>query len=190
MKNVCYFLFLLLNCILFMSACVPKYLPVPTKSVEISGEFGIITLGNTTLATTEAIWGREPQYLPDYYLTLYVRIKNGGVESLPINPIDFAIIDENDIQFDIINYDVVLELMLQHPSLIPERFTIANEGIRDNLARRNEIRMNIINNAFTFGEIHKGSIKEGILYFPKLSNNNKEFTLVYKDNEIKFKKTK
>jgi len=181
--KICIFLLAFL-----LVSCVARYQPVPQQNVEVTEEFAVIKLDDEVIAVREAFWGVEPQYLNNTFTTIYIRIQNKSKESITIDPVNFAIIDENKYQYDLYPADLVLEMMLSDPSLIPDRFAIAPETQRENLSRLNEIRRNILSNSFSFGEIRQGAIKDGILFFEKLDNKNKEFTFIYKNNEIVFRK--
>ena len=182
------FIFILLTLIIIFTSCVSKYTPVASPTVEISGDFAVINLQYSIIAVSESGWGHEPQYLPNYYTTMFVRIQNRSNHVLSVNPADFALIDENSIQHDAYTNEVVLDMMLNDPSLIPDRFAIAVETQRENSARINEIRRNILVRGFTFGDIHPGAIKEGVLFFQRLDSRNKEFRFIYKGSEVEFKK--
>ena len=182
--------FLCVILILFLTSCVSKYLPVQKENIEISGDFAILNHQNYLFATSENAWGHEPQYLPNYFTTMFVRIQNKSNQIFTLFPADFVIIDENSFQHDVYTNDVVLEMMLNDSSLIPDRFAIAVETQRENTARINEIRRNILVRGFTFGDIHPGAIKEGVLFFQRLDNKNKEFKLIFKTNEVVFKKNR
>jgi hypothetical protein len=171
-------------------SCVQKYVPVTQPNIQISGDHAIMTINTSTIAVRESSWTIEPRYLPDYYTTMAIRIQNNSRSAITISASDFAIIDEHNLQHDLVPIETVMEMMLDHPSLIPERFVIAAETSRENLARINEIRRNLHTRGFTLGAIHPGAIKEGVIFFPKLDNKNTEFTFVYKANEIQFKKSR
>jgi len=172
-----------------LTSCLARYRPVPDHNIEVSGDFAMLKLDTETIAVTEAIWGIEPQYLNNSFTTMYVKIQNKSTESITIDPINFTIIDSDKYQYDLYPAELVLEMMLTDPSLIPDRFAIAPETQRENLARRNNIRNNIIAESFSFGDIYPGAIKEGFLFFKKLENSNKEFMFIYKNNEIVFRKS-
>ena len=182
------YIFILFSLIIIFTSCVSKYTPVASPTVEVSGDFAIINLPNSIIAVSEFTWGYEPQYLPNYYTTMFVRIQNKSNQVLSVATADFALIDENSIQHDAYTNEVVLDMMLNDPSLIPDRFAIAVETQRENSARINEIRRNILVRGFTFGDVHPGAIKEGVLFFQRLDSRNKEFKFIYKDNEVEFKR--
>ena len=185
MKN---FIFVLFSLIIIFTSCVSKYTPVASPTVEISGDFAVINLPNSIIAVSESSWGYEPQYLPNYYTTMFVRIHNKSSHVLSVTPADFALINENSIQHDAYANDVVLDMVLNDPSLIPDRFAIAVETQRENSARINEIRRNILVRGFTYGDLHPGAIKEGVLFFQRLDSKNREFKFIYKGSEVEFKK--
>jgi len=175
--------------VLSLVGCMPRnYMPVVENNIERSGEYAVLRMDSSMLAASMSFWTIEPRFLPDYYTTVRVRIQNRTAESMAITPADFAIIDQDNRQLDIIPTEIVLEMMLLDPSLIPDRFIIAAETQRENEQRRNIIRRNILANGFSFGAIHPGAFKEGVLFFPRLDSRQQEFTLVYKGNEIRFRR--
>jgi len=186
----CYVLSVLAIVLLLISCAPRNYLPVTENNVERSGEYAVLRLDSSMLAATVSFWTVEPRFLSDYYTTISVRIQNRTSESMTIMPSDFAIIDQNNRQFDIVPTETVLEMMLLDPSLIPDRFVISAETQRENEQRRNTIRRNILARGFSFGAVHPGAFKEGVLFFPRLDGRHQEFTLVYKGNEIKFRRSR
>jgi hypothetical protein len=176
--------------VLILTSCVSKYMPVPADNIEISDEFAIMSLNDSTIAIKESLWSAEPKFLPNHFSTMHVVIQNRSNRIITVYPSDFAILNENKVQHDIVSNDVVLETVFSDPQLIPERFTIAAETQRENATRLNDIRRNIQNRGFSFGDIHPGAIKEGTLFFQRLDSKNQEFTFIYKSHEIKFKKTR
>ena len=182
-------LFIILS-ILLLSSCVAKFVPVEQGNVIVSNEFAVLTTDSEFLAVRIDLWNGEPQYLTDYFDVMFVRLQNRTNNNLKIEPNFFALLDENGLQFDIVPTDIVLEIILSNPTLIPERFSISSETQRENQARIATIRRNILTRAFVFGDIHQNAFKEGILFFPKINSKNQEFTIVYKNNEILFRKTK
>jgi len=175
--------------IVLLIGCAPLvYMPVAGNNVERVGEYAMLRLDESLLIAAVDLWIIEPRFLPDYFTTIHIRVQNRTNHSMTINPSDFAIIDEYITQTDVIAPEVVLEMMLADPSLIPERYIIAADTQREHAQRMNAIRRNILTRGFSFGEIHPGAFKEGILFFPRLPTRNMEFTLVYKGNEIGFKR--
>ena len=168
--------------------CVSRYMPVSQGSIEVSDDFAILRTDSEILAMRVDIWSVEPQYLTEYFFMMFVRLQNRTRETILINPTDFALIDQTLLQHDLVPSDIVLEIALSHPSLVPEWFAISSETQRENLNRINTIRRNIMTKAFIFGELHPGAIKEGILFFPNLDSRNEEFTIIHKNNEILFRK--
>jgi len=183
-----YIRFITLLALLTIVGCVSRFMPVVQGNVEVSGEFAILVADSTMVAARIDLWNGEPQYLTEDFSLIYVRMQNRSRESMRIYPTDFVMIDENSIQFDIVPNDIVIEIALSHPSLVPDRYYIFPDTQRENIARINTIRRNIMTRAFAFGDIHPGAIKEGILFFPKLDNKNQKFVLLYKNNEFLFKK--
>ena len=187
----------LVRCVIFITAifliltgCVPKYLPVVQGNIEILDEFAILRTDDEMLAVRMDLWNGEPQYLTEYFDVMFIRVQNRTRENIKIETEHFALIDENSLQSDLVPADIVLEIALAHPSLVPEWYSISAETQRENLTRINTIRRNIMTRAFAFGDIYPGAIKEGMIFFPKLESKNQEFTLIYKSNEIVFRKMK
>jgi len=182
------YLFLILI-VALLTNCTPRYyMPVAENGVELTNDFAILRLDDSMLIVAVDLWIIEPRFLPDYFTTIHVRVQNRTQQSMSVLPSDFAIIDENFTQTDILSPDIVLEMMLADQSLIPERWIIAAETQREHAKRLTAIRNNIMTRGFSFGEIHPGAFKEGTLFFPRLDRRNQEFTFVYKSNEIKFKR--
>jgi len=188
MKN---YIIIIIFTVTLLIGCAPRhYMPVVGNGVERTGEFAMLRLDDTMIIAAADLWIIEPRFLPDYFTTIHIRVQNRTNRSITINPSDFAIIDEFLTQDDIVSPDLVLEIMLADPSLIPERYIIAPDTQREHAARLNAIRRNIMTRGFSFGEIHPGASKEGVLFFPRLDRRNQEFTLVYKGNEIRFKRSR
>ncbi|MCL2063007.1 MAG: hypothetical protein FWG98_01360 [Candidatus Cloacimonetes bacterium] len=186
-------LFIMLFLLILLSlslSCVSRYMPVAQNNIEVSDEFAILRTDDELMAIRVDLWNGEPQYLTEYFSSMFVRIQNRSSYPIRIIPTDFAMINENQMQYDLVPSDIVLEIALSHPSLVPEWFSISAETQRENLNRVNTIRRNIMTRAFAFGEIHPGAIKEGILFFPNLDNKNQEFTILYRHNEILFRKNR
>jgi len=184
-----YTMITLLLITLFLSSCLARYRPAPEQNIEISGDFALLKLDSETLAVAEALWGIEPAYLNNSLTTMYIKVQNKSSESITVDPIHFIIVDAEKYQYDLYPTELVLEMMLTDPSLIPDRFAIAPETQRENISRRNSIRNNIISESFSFGDIYPGAIKEGYLFFKKIESRHKEFTFIYKNHEIIFKKS-
>ena len=182
------FLIVVLLIVLFVSYAPRVYMPVAGNNVERVGENAMLRLEESLLIAAVDLWVIEPRFLPDYFTTIHIRVQNRTNQSMTINPSDFAIIDEYLTQTDVIAPEVVLEMMLADASLIPERYIIAADTQREHALRLNAIRRNILTRGFSFGEIHPGAFKEGVLFFPRLPTRNMEFTLVYMGNEIGFKR--
>ena len=187
MKSIIFIL--LISSLLFLG-CMSGYVPVKQGNVEISGDFAIIRSDATMLAVKIDLWTGEPQFLPDYFTTINVRVQNRTRENIRIEPSHFAVLDEHGLQSDTVSLEMVLDVVLSHHSLIPDRFAIAVETQRENQNRINNIRRNIMSRSFAFGELLPGATKEGVLFFPKIDNKNQEFVFIYNTNEILFKKTK
>ena len=185
-----YFFTLILASLMLLVGCISTYRPVPKGNIEISDDFAILRTENELLAVRVDFWSGEPQYLTEYFDIMFIRIQNRTRESYRIEPTDFALIDENLVQYDLVPHEIVLEIALAHPSLVPEWFATTSETQRENLNRVGSIRRNIMTRAFSFGEIHQGVFKEGMLFFPKLDSKNQEFTFLYKNHEIDFRKSR
>ena len=185
-----YIKILILSFILFLTSCVAKYLPVEQGNVIVSNEYAVLTTDSEFLAVRIDLWNGEPQFLTEYFDVMFIRLQNRTNRSLRVEPHYFALIDDTGLQFDMVPSDIVLEIVLSNPTLIPERFSISSETQRENQTRIANIRRNIMTRSFVFGDIHQNAFKEGVLFFPKLESKNQEFIIIYKDNEIVFRKSK
>jgi len=186
--------------------CAVIYLPTHQDNIEIQGDTAVLTLESEIVTIAYDTWTVEPQFLANYYTTISVFIQNITKKSIDIKFEDFVLLNENKVQYDQVLPIEVIDMILINPTTTS---TIMHQNhnnqnlninrnerrkgdsrIRNAIQRYDEHRYNILRKSFTFGALHSGARKEGVLYFPKLDSNNQEFTLVYKGNEIVFRKSK
>jgi len=184
------FVFVIFSLCLVFTGCVSRFMPVEQGNIQVINEFAVLMTEQETLAVRVDLWNGEPQYLTEYFDIMFVRLQNRTTTGLSVEPSDFILIDQNGMQYDLVPSDIVLEIALAHPSLIPERFNISSDTQRESLNRIASIRRNIMTRAFVFGDIHHGAFKEGLLFFPKIDSRSQEFTIVYKNNEILFRRNR
>jgi hypothetical protein len=101
---------------MFLIGCVSSYLPVAINNVEVSDEYALLQTENAHLTVTVDAWTVEPQFLPNYYTTIYVRVLNRTQEYISVNEEDFLLLDENKTQYDLVLPEDVVTLLLNEPS--------------------------------------------------------------------------
>ena len=182
--------------IFFMVGCTVKYLPISDENVTISEDFGVVKKNDYIFAAENRYWIKEPTELSNYFTSFYVSIKNRTANQQDIEMKNFALIDENGNQYDVVSNEYI-ELLIQPNQL---DFIVVNQHTDSNLLDTDELfnehksvmerwyesKENLIRYSFRFGTVFAGARKSGYIFFPRVEDANKRLKLIYKEAEINF----
>ncbi|MDD5434303.1 MAG: hypothetical protein PH343_02615 [Nitrospira sp.] len=98
---------------IFLTACVPKIVPVPSQSGKIETESNIVTKikGNIEVSVQSGEWHYQPLSVNDYFTPFLFLIRNKTGEKVPIKYNSFVLFDEHGNQYEAIPPDGI-EYML------------------------------------------------------------------------------
>lgn len=175
--------------LIVISGCADKYFPIPSNDVVLSEEFGIIETDDFVLAVNNKYWDKRPQELTDYFTTFYISFKNKTKEKIEFNYNDFYLIDSEGNQYDVVNLEEVMTLLIPDDLFFQQITTLKSEQ-DDSFENWKEARSNLMKYSFNFGLILPNVRKAGFVFFQKLPSNNLSCRIIYKDTEIGFIKEK
>jgi hypothetical protein len=187
---------------LMLLGCTAKYMPIQSKDVILSEFFGIVNNDDYQFAAENRYWSYEPDEFAEYFIAFYVVIKNRSDDKLQINSTDFALIDQNGDQFDALDNESLERLI--EPNRLELLNDLHNSGShffdqndddilneqQTSLEKWQKARENLIRYVFRYGALRPGARKSGFVFFPKISERNKNCKIIFKDSSIEFSKIK
>ena len=203
---------------LLLVSCIHLYMPVPQAKITVDKDTAFMATDSTNVAIRYDQWSVDPQFLFNYFTTIYINVYNHSPHKITIQPHDFVLLDENNIQYDLFLYDEVISYLFEDA----ENYLLAGRGNHNSrfeqpnsphppnrrsenphlipslpqsryntpAARLTTYKRNIQRNSFNFGEIVPGGAREGIIFFIKLDSVNNEFSIVHNDERIYFTRKK
>lgn len=194
MKTVFVKLIFLLILVVFVG-CTARYLPVASGDVRVNEELAYVKNSDYFFSVERRNWYRQPEDINDYFTCFYVVVKNRSKEDMKVLKKDFYLIDEAE---------EIEETGSSEEAISPDRLEtyfvplanrmgsseFGNEVESWNQQQENAlaIRDNIFSYSFHFGILPAQTQREGYIFFPKLSNKNKKYSLKFKDKLIEFRK--
>ncbi len=183
--------------LMIISGCAVHYLPVGGEGVQVINDAYVYQDQDSELVAQNRYWVRDPQNLNDYFTTFYVTVKNRSNQKLDIANNDFALLDQNGNQSDPLSIEQIEDILLHNELqyLIVKNIEEQDEQkyitIRDQTDTLEEWRRakrNLISDSFAFGEIFPQAKRTGYLFFPKVNIKNDELTLIYRSQQMKFRR--
>lgn len=193
MKKICLSLILIA---LLLAGCTAKYMPIPSKTVKLSEQFGLINNPEYHFAAENRYWSKEPSSFTSYFTAFYVVIKNKNDDNMQIDVNDFALLDQGGNQYDPIPNEYLEKLIEPSQMELLESSIVGGSHFLDpenqlseqktNYEKWQQARENLIKYSFRFGDLRSGARKSGYVFFPRLPESNKQCKLVYRNSEISF----
>lgn len=189
---------IILGIVLFIliASCASRYLPVGGEGLMVVNDAYLYQDNDAELVAQNRYWAREPQNLNDYFTTFYVTVKNRSGKKLNVSSRDFALLDQDGNQSDPLSVDQIEDILLHNELQYlviknieqDDRKMITINDQTDTLEQWRRAKRNLISDSFTFGDIFPQAKRTGYLFFPKANIKNDELTLIYKTQQMKFRR--
>ena len=182
---------------LLIASCASRYLPIGGEGLMVINDAYLYQDDEAEVVAQNRYWVREPQNLNDYFTTFYVTVKNRSGKKLNVTSSDFALLDQDGNQSDPLTVDQIEDILLHNELqyLVIKNFEgqddrkmVSINDQTDTLEQWRRAKRNLISDSFTFGDIFPQAKRTGYLFFPKANIKNDELTLIYKTQQMKFKR--
>jgi len=163
---------------------------VPAEGVLSEDNYAIIRSDTLLIIVRPQNYPGSYHEINSRFFPLYFKVKNTSSHKIHLNQSSFSILC-NEKQYDSIPLDYVLadlerRILLKQFS-DPFAPQVTNFGITYK-EKEQEMYYELVNNAFSFGDILPGAIKEGYLFYNREIASAKRFTIDILGNTICFVK--
>ena len=176
---------ILLTILLLAIGCTTTYTAQPTERISIVDDYALLEKDDLAFAVRPRFWTREPQRVSDFFSTFHIIVSNQSDQRIAISPSDITLLDQESNQYDVITVAEVAEILF-YDDIMRDKFTPYPERYDDVSQERVNARANLMQEAFTYGEIHPGARKNGFIFFRRLPAGNRETTIIFRGEEIVF----
>jgi len=182
---------------MLITSCASRYLPVGGEGLMVVNDAYLYQDNKAEVVAQNRYWVREPQNLNDYFTTFYVTVKNRSGKKLDVQSSDFALLDQDGNQSDPLSVDQIENILLHNELQYlviknieeqDDRKMVTINDQTDTLEQWRRSKRNLISDSFTFGDIFPNAKRTGYLFFPKVNIKNDELTLIYKTQQMKFRR--
>jgi len=165
---------------------------VPAAGVESENLYAIIRTDTLMIVIKPQSYPGSYQEINNHFFSLFIRIKNTSGQRLKLQQGSFSILCQQQ-QYDPIPLDYILADLERKMMLKEISDPFAENVFSYNIAERNkeqEMYYELVNNAFPWGELLPGGIKEGYLFYNKDITTTNSFVIDALGHSVTFQKTK
>ncbi len=177
--------------LLLSGACSIKQF-VPAQGILSENRYAIIRDDSLIVAVRIQDYSGSNSAINNRFFSVYLRVKNNAASKRAVDSSNFSIIARGK-QFDHIPIEYLLANM-QQASLLSSYRDPFNVDNNDNFlreeAKQQELYYELIANAFRFGNILPGGVKEGYLFYNRDIYQTDSFSIDVLGKSIGFIKTK
>lgn len=177
--------------LVILAGCTARYLPVASGDVRVSEELAYLKNSEYFFSVERRNWYRQPEDINSYFTCFYVTVKNRSRKDIKVLQKDLFLIDETENSEEAINPDRLEEYFVPVAGRMGSSELASGDEVESwNKLQENAlaVRNNIFSYSFHFGILPAQTQREGYIFFPKLSNKNKKYSLKFRSELIEFRK--
>lgn len=163
---------------------------MPSEGIATEERFAIIRTDSLLIAIRPQSYLGNYQDVNNRFFPVYIRVRNTSTQRFKISEGSFGIL-ASEKQFDPIPLQYILANLRQSILLkdFDDPFTPQdpNQSILDK-NREQDMYFELLNSAFSYGEILPGGIKEGFLFYNRILGSQVSFSIDALGKPVRFEK--
>lgn len=172
--------------LLLLGACSISYF-VPAAGTRSEDRYAIIRTDSLLITIRPQSYPVSYQELNNRFFPVFVRIKNNASLKTRLSSGSFGILMQGK-QYDPIPLDLLLLNLRSHSQLnsFQDPFLFDNDQYLSDANKEQEMFYDVIANAFSYGDILPGGLKEGYLFYDRSITTADSFSIDVLGNKIVF----